>query len=169
MPPAEYIEAVRAGLIDEAKTGIIWGFPATDFVATLFDAKYHDIDSSRETFEIAARQCFREGMLRAGPVLLEPLISIAVIAPQDLIGDVVGALNRRHGWIFGQVPVGREIILAVSLGLSAIGRFRDDLELSTQGRGSLTVAAEPYDYSVVRDMDDPDPTFPGAIGARAVA
>ena len=97
--PREYIPAVEKGIKVQADTGVLAGFPTVDFKYTLVDGKYHDVDSSALAFEIAAKACFREGMKKAGPVILEPIMDVEVTTPQDHVGDVVGDLNRRRGVI----------------------------------------------------------------------
>ena len=88
--PKEYIPAVDKGIKVQADTGVLAGFPTVDFKYTLVDGKYHDVDSSALAFEIAAKACFREGMKKAGPVILEPIMDVEVTTPQDHVGDVVG-------------------------------------------------------------------------------
>src|SRR5574337_177650 len=88
--PKEYIPAVEKGIRAQADTGVLAGFPTVDFRFTLLDGKYHEVDSSALAFEIAAKTCFREGMKRAGPIILEPIMAVEVSTPQDHVGDVVG-------------------------------------------------------------------------------
>ena len=97
--PKEYIPAVEKGIKVQADTGVLAGFPTVDFKYSLVDGKYHDVDSSALAFEIAAKACFREGMKKAGPVILEPIMDVEVTTPSDHVGDVVGDLNRRRGVI----------------------------------------------------------------------
>ncbi|MCA3421130.1 MAG: elongation factor G, partial [Roseomonas sp.] len=94
--PREYIPAVEKGIKVQADTGVLAGFPTVDFKYSLVDGKYHDVDSSARAFEIAAKACFREGMKKAGPVILEPIMDVEVTTPSDHVGDVVGDLNRRR-------------------------------------------------------------------------
>ena len=95
--PKEYIPAVEKGIKVQADTGVLAGFPTVDFKYTLVDGKYHDVDSSALAFEIAAKACFRDGMKKAAPIILEPIMDVEVTTPQDHVGDVVGDLNRRRG------------------------------------------------------------------------
>ena len=95
--PKEYIPAVEKGIRVQADTGVLAGFPTVDFKYTLVDGKYHDVDLSALAFEIAAKACFRDGMKKAGPIILEPIMDVEVTTPQDHVGDVVGDLNRRRG------------------------------------------------------------------------
>jgi translation elongation factor EF-G len=99
--PKEYIPGVIKGLAASVDTGVIAGFPVTDFKATLYDGNYHDVDSSALAFEIAARAAFREGLPQAGPKLLEPIMKVEVVTPEDYMGDVIADLNSRRGQIGG--------------------------------------------------------------------
>ena len=100
--PKEYIPAVEKGIRVQAETGVLAGFPTVDFKYTLIDGKYHDVNSSALAFEIAAKACFRDGMKKAGPIILEPIMDVEITTPQDHVGDVVGDLNRRRGMIQNQ-------------------------------------------------------------------
>ena len=97
--PREYIPGVEKGLRSASESGVLAGFPMIDFRATLLDGAYHDVDSSVMAFEIAARAAYREGMQKAGPVLLEPVMEVEVVTPEDYMGDVIGDLNSRRGQI----------------------------------------------------------------------
>jgi elongation factor G len=110
--PKEYIPAVDKGIKVQADTGVLAGFPTVDFKYSLVDGKYHDVDSSALAFEIAAKACFREGMKKASPVILEPIMDVEVTTPQDHVGDVVGDLNRRRGVIQSQDMAGTSVIVA---------------------------------------------------------
>lgn len=92
---------VEKGLKSAMETGVIAGFPMTDFAATLIDGAYHDVDSSVLAFEIAARAAFREGIAKAGPKLLEPMMRVEVVTPEDYMGDIIGDLNSRRGQVTG--------------------------------------------------------------------
>jgi elongation factor G len=109
--PKEYIPAVEKGIKVQADTGVLAGFPTVDFKYSLIDGKYHDVDSSALAFEIAAKACFREGMKKAGPVILEPIMDVEVTTPSDHVGDVVGDLNRRRGVIQSQDMAGTSVIV----------------------------------------------------------
>src|SRR5262245_38983300 len=99
--PKEYVPGVEKGLKAAKETGIIAGFPVIDFKASLIDGAYHDVDSNVLTFEIAAKACFREGIAKAGPRLLEPIMRVEVVTPEEYMGDVIGDLNSRRGQING--------------------------------------------------------------------
>ncbi|MEA4838246.1 MAG: elongation factor G, partial [Rhodospirillaceae bacterium] len=104
--PKEYVPSVNKGLELQKEDGVLAGFPTVDFKATLVDGKYHDVDSNALTFEIAAKACFREGMKRCSPILLEPMMKVEVVSPQEYLGDIIGDINRRRGMVQGQLERG---------------------------------------------------------------
>ena len=120
--PKEYIPAVEKGIKNQCETGVLAGFPTVDFKYTLVDGKYHDVDSSALAFEIAAKACFRDGMKRAGPIILEPIMDVEVTTPQDHVGDVVGDLNRRRGTIQNQDSAGSSMKVTYPTPLNIIQR-----------------------------------------------
>ncbi|MGH7212868.1 MAG: elongation factor G, partial [Acetobacteraceae bacterium] len=132
--PREYIPAVEKGLKNQAGTGVLAGFPTVDFRASLLDGKYHDVDSSALAFEIAAKACFRDGMKKAGPIILEPVMDVEVTTPQDHVGDVVGDLNRRRGMIQNQESAGSTIIVRAHVPLKEMFGYISDLRSMTKGR-----------------------------------
>ena len=107
--PREYIPGVEKGLVSAKDTGVIAGFPMIDVKATLIDGAYHDVDSSALAFEIAARAAFREGIPKCGPKLLEPIMSVEVVTPEDYMGDVIGDLNSRRGQVTGMDSRGMHV------------------------------------------------------------
>src|SRR6185295_7530342 len=98
--PKEYIPGVQKGIESAKDNGLLAGFPLIDFKATLIDGAYHDVDSNVLTFDIAARACFREGIPKAGPKLLEPIMRVEVVTPEDYMGDIIGDLNSRRGQVY---------------------------------------------------------------------
>ncbi len=113
--PKEFIPGVEKGLNSAKDNGVIAGFPMIDFKADLIDGAYHDVDSSVLAFEIASRAAFREGVPKAGPVLLEPVMKVEVVTPEDYMGDVIGDLNSRRGQITGMDQRGNaRVVAAVS-------------------------------------------------------
>jgi elongation factor G len=100
--PREFIPGVTKGLESALSTGVVAGFPTIDFKATLTDGAYHDVDSSALAFEIASRAAFREGILKCAPKLLEPVMKVEVVTPEDYMGDVIGDLNSRRGQVTGK-------------------------------------------------------------------
>jgi elongation factor G len=151
--PREYIPAVEKGIKTQADTGVLAGFPTVDFKYTLVDGKYHDVDSSALAFEIAAKACFREGMKKAGPLILEPVMDVEVTTPQDHVGDVVGDLNRRRGMIQNQESAGSTIIVRAHVPLKEMFGYISDLRSMTKGRASFTMQFNHYE-PVPRNIAD---------------
>jgi elongation factor G len=151
--PREYIPAVEKGIRVQADTGVLAGFPTVDFKYTLVDGKYHDVDSSALAFEIAAKACFRDGMKKAGPIILEPIMDVEVTTPQDHVGDVVGDLNRRRGQIQNQDSSGSTIIVRAHVPLKEMFGYISDLRSMTKGRASFTMQFHHYD-PVPRNIAD---------------
>ncbi len=151
--PKEYIPAVEKGIRVQADTGVLAGFQTVDFKYTLTDGKYHDVDSSALAFEIAAKACFREGMKKAGPIILEPIMDVEVTTPQDHVGDVVGDINRRRGQIQNQESSGSTIIVRAHAPLKEMFGYISDLRSMTKGRASFTMQFHHYD-PVPRNIAD---------------
>ena len=151
--PKEYIPAVEKGIRVQAETGVLAGFPTVDFKYTLIDGKYHDVDSSALAFEIAAKACFREGMKRASPVILEPIMDVECTTPQDHVGDVVGDLNRRRGMIQSQESSGSTVMVRAHVPLKEMFGYISDLRSMTKGRASFTMQFHHYD-PVPRNIAD---------------
>ncbi|MCE1718458.1 elongation factor G, partial [Enterobacter hormaechei] len=103
--PKEYIPGVDKGVQEQLKSGVLAGYPIVDVKVALFDGSYHDVDSSEIAFKIAASMAFKEGFMKAKPVLLEPIMKVEVETPEDYMGDVIGDLNRRRGMIDGMDDV----------------------------------------------------------------
>jgi elongation factor G len=142
--PREYIPAVDKGVQEQMKNGVLAGYPMVDVKVTLFDGSYHDVDSSEMAFKIAGSMCFREGAGNARPVLLEPIMKIEVITPEDYMGDVMGDLNRRRGVVQGMddCPAGRQIKAEVPL--SEMFGYATDLRSATQGRATYSMEFAKY-------------------------
>ncbi len=151
--PKEYIPAVEKGIKVQADTGVLAGFPTVDFKYTLVDGKYHDVDSSALAFEIAAKACFREGMKKASPIILEPIMDVEITTPQDHVGDVVGDLNRRRGQIQNQESSGSTIIVRAQVPLKEMFGYISHLRSMTKGRASFTMQFHHYD-PVPRNIAD---------------
>ncbi|GAN76023.1 elongation factor G [Acidisphaera rubrifaciens] len=151
--PREYIPAVEKGIKVQAETGVLAGFPTVDFKYTLVDGKYHDVDSSALAFEIAAKACFREGMKKASPIILEPIMDVEVTTPQDHVGDVVGDINRRRGMIQNQESSGSTVIVRSHVPLKEMFGYISDLRSMTKGRASFTMQFHHYD-PVPRNIAD---------------
>ncbi len=143
--PREYIPAVEQGLRRATETGVIAGFPVIDIKATLYDGAYHDVDSSAMAFDIAARAAFREGIAKAGPQLLEPIMKVEVVTPDEHMGDVIGDLNSRRGQILGMEPRGNAQVVRAKVPLGAMFGYVNDLRSMSQGRATYSMHFECYE------------------------
>ena len=142
--PKEYIPAVEKGLRAALETGVIAGFPGTDFKANLFDGAYHDVDSSSMAFEIAARAAFREGIAKAKPKLLEPIMKVEVVTPEDYMGDIIGDLNSRRGQVSGMDQRGNARVIDATVPLSSMFGYVNTLRSMSQGRAQYTMQFSHY-------------------------
>ncbi len=142
--PREYIPAVDKGIREQLENGILAGYPLIGVKATLYDGSFHEVDSSEVAFKIAGAQALREGALKASPVLLEPIMDVEVVTPEEYMGDVVGDLNRRRGLIEGmdENPSGKVIRAAVPL--AEMFGYSTDLRSATQGRATFTMEFAQY-------------------------
>lgn len=143
--PKEFIPAVEKGIKNQCETGVLAGFPTVDFKYSLIDGKYHDVDSSTMAFEIAARACFREGMKKAGAIILEPVMDVEVTTPGDHVGDVVGDISRRRGMIQSQDSSGTTVIVRAHVPLKEMFGYISDLRSMTKGRASFTMQFHHYE------------------------
>ncbi len=151
--PREYIPAVEKGIKQQSDTGVLAGFPTVDFKYTLLDGKYHDVDSSALAFEIAAKACYRDGMRKAAPIILEPIMDVEVTTPNDHVGDVVGDLNRRRGMIQNQESSGSTVMVRAHVPLKEMFGYISELRSMTKGRASFTMQFHHYD-PVPRNIAD---------------
>ncbi|MCR9262490.1 MAG: elongation factor G [Pseudomonadaceae bacterium] len=142
--PKEFIPAVNKGLQEQMKNGVVAGYPLIGVKATLFDGSFHDVDSSEMAFKIAGSMAMREGAMKANPVLLEPVMNVEIVTPEDYMGDVVGDLNRRRGLISGmdETPAGK--IVRAEVPLAEMFGYSTDLRSSTQGRATYTMEFSDY-------------------------
>ncbi|MCE2459199.1 MAG: elongation factor G [Pseudomonadales bacterium] len=142
--PREYIPAVAKGLEEQMSNGVIAGYPLINVRATLHDGSFHEVDSSEMAFKIAGSMAMREGAVRANPVLLEPIMSVEVVTPEDYMGDVVGDINRRRGMIDGmdENPAGK--IIRAFVPLAEMFGYSTDLRSATQGRATFTMEFARY-------------------------
>ena len=142
--PREYIPAVDKGIQEACQTGVIAGYPVVDVKITLFDGSYHDVDSSEMAFKIAGSMGFKEGFRRAKPVLLEPIMKVEVVTPEEYSGDVIGDLNRRRGQILGmdETPSGKAI--AAEVPLSEMFGYATTVRSMSQGRATFTMEFGKY-------------------------
>ncbi len=142
--PKEYVPAVQKGVLEQTQNGVLAGYPVLDVQVTLFDGSYHDVDSSEIAFKIAGSQCFKTGALKAGAVILEPVMKVEVTTPEEYMGDVVGDLNRRRGIIHGMEDgaVGKQIKAEVPL--SEMFGYATDVRSISQGRASYSMEFKRY-------------------------
>ncbi|RZI45579.1 elongation factor G [Rickettsiales endosymbiont of Peranema trichophorum] len=143
--PKEYIPGVEKGLEQVRHGGIIAGYPAIDFKATLLDGAYHVVDSSSLAFEIAAKAAFKEGMSKASPVLLEPIMKVEVISPDEFMGDVIGHLNSIRGQIMGMEAQGNAQLISACVPLAMMFGYVNTLRSMTQGRAQYTMQFSHYE------------------------
>ncbi len=151
--PKEFIAAVDKGVQEQMQSGVLAGYPMVDVKVTLFDGSYHEVDSNEVAFKIAASTGFREGALNADPVLLEPVMQVEVVTPEDYMGDVMGDLNRRHGVVQGMedAPAGK--IIKAEVPLAAMFGYATDLRSATQGRATYAMVFSRYSESAGRVVD----------------
>ena len=142
--PKEYIPGVEKGLEASRETGVLAGFPVIDFNVTLIDGAYHDVDSSVLAFEIAARQAFKEGLQKAQCKLLEPIMKVEVVTPEDYMGDCIGDLNSRRGQIQGMEARGNAQVINAMVPLANMFGYVNTLRSMTQGRASYTMTFDHY-------------------------
>jgi len=142
--PKEYIGAVEKGAHDQLANGVLAGYPLQGVKVTLFDGSYHDVDSSEVAFKVAASMALREAALNADPVLLEPVMKVEVVTPEEYYGDIIGDLNRRRGIVLGmeEVPSGKAVKAEVPL--SEMFGYATDMRSATQGRASFSMEFEKY-------------------------
>ena len=142
--PREYIPAVDKGVQEQMQNGVIAGYPVVDVKVTLFDGSFHEVDSSEMAFKIAGSLCFKQGALKAKPVLLEPIMAVEVVTPEDYMGDVMGDLSRRRGLVQGMEdsPAGK--IVRAEVPLAEMFGYSTDLRSATQGRATYTMEFSKY-------------------------
>ena len=143
--PKEYVPGVEKGLSVSRDSGVVAGFPVIDFKATLIDGAYHDVDSSVMAFEIAARAAFREGLPKAKPVLLEPIMKVEVVTPEEYMGDVIGDLNSRRGQVTGMDSRGNANVVGAMVPLANMFGYVNNLRSMTQGRAQYTMHFDHYE------------------------
>ncbi|MCT4566511.1 MAG: elongation factor G [Maledivibacter sp.] len=144
--PRQYIPAVEKGLRDSLERGVLAGFPVVNIKATLFDGSYHSVDSNEMAFKIAASQAFKKGVEKAKPVLLEPIMHVEVLIPEDYMGDIMGDMNKRRGRILGMEPTGEGYQKVIAEAPQAeMFKYAPDLRSMTQARGSFVMKFERYD------------------------
>jgi elongation factor G len=142
--PREFIPAVDKGIKEAVDTGVIAGYPIVDVKVTIFDGSYHDVDSNEMAFKIAGSIGFKEGFRRAKPVLLEPIMKVEVVTPEEYSGDVIGDLNRRRGQITGMDEQIAGKIITAEVPLSEMFGYATTVRSMSQGRATFTMEFEKY-------------------------
>ncbi len=143
--PKEYIPGVEKGLKSSMETGVMAGFPVVDMEVTLYDGAYHDVDSSVMAFEIASRAAFREGVAKAKPILLEPVMAVEVVTPEEYMGDIIGDLNSRRGQIGGMEPRANAQVINAMVPLATMFGYVNTLRSLSQGRAQFTMTFDHYE------------------------
>ena len=151
--PKEFIPAVNKGIQEQMTNGVITGFPVVDVKVSLYDGSFHDVDSSEVAFRVAGSIAFKEGALKANPVLLEPVMSVEVVTPEDYMGDVNGDLNRRRGILQGmdESPAGK--IIKAEVPLAEMFGYATDLRSMSQGRATYTMEFEKYSEAPKKQVE----------------
>ena len=166
--PSEFIPAVEKGVEEALETGVKAGYPMVDVRVTLTDGKYHDTDSSEIAFKIAGSLALKEAAKRAKPVLLEPVMAVEVVTPEDFLGTVIGDLSRRRGRVETQEPRGNALAVTAGVPLSEMFGYATDLRSNTQGRASYSMQFDRYDEvpaSIAEDVVSERTGEPVAAGA----
>jgi len=142
--PREYIPSVDKGIQEQMENGVLAGFPVVDLAVELFDGSYHDVDSSEMAFKIAGSMAFKDGFMKANPVLLEPMMKVEIVTPEDFMGDVMGDVNRRRGTVQGMEdgPAGK--IIRAEVPLKEMFGYATDLRSATQGRAAYSMEFDGY-------------------------
>jgi len=143
--PREYIPAVDKGIQEAMDTGVLAGFPVVDFKVSLIDGSYHEVDSSEMAFKIAGSMGFKEGCAKASPVLLEPIMSVEVVVPEEYMGDVIGDLNSRRGRIMGMEGRAGAQVVSAMVPLAQMFGYATDVRSATQGRATYTMTFDHYE------------------------
>ena len=142
--PKEFIPAVDKGVQEQMRSGVLAGYPIEDVRVTLYDGSFHDVDSSEMAFKIAGSMCFRQGALEAGPTILEPMMKVEVVTPEDYMGDVMGDLNRRRGIVGGMEDTVAGKNIHAEVPLSEMFGYATSLRSATQGRATYSMEFERY-------------------------
>ena len=143
--PKEYIPSIDVGIQEAMESGILAGFPVVDVRIELVDGSYHDVDSSEMAFKVAGSMAFKEGMKRANPKLLEPVMAVEVVTPEEYLGDVMGDLNSRRGRVEGLEPRGNAQAIKARVPLATMFGYATDLRSTTQGRATFTMQFDRYE------------------------
>jgi len=143
--PKEYIPAVEKGIREAADSGVLAGYPVVDMKVTLVDGSYHEVDSSEMAFKIAASMAFKEGVQKGGPVLLEPMMKVEVVVPEEFLGDIIGQINGRRGNVLGmEMRPGNAQAVRAMVPLAEMFGYATELRSATQGRGNFSMEFDHY-------------------------
>ncbi|WP_019590456.1 MULTISPECIES: elongation factor G [unclassified Thioalkalivibrio] len=151
--PKDYVPAVQRGIEEQMRNGVLAGYPIEDVKVSLFDGSYHDVDSNENAFKVAASMAFKDGALRAGAVLLEPMMKVEVETPEEYMGDVMGDLNGRRGLVRGMEDVAGQKLLHAEVPLSEMFGYSTQLRSLTQGRATYSMEFEKYSEAPAQIAD----------------
>ncbi len=143
--PKEYIPGVQKGIESAMQNGVVAGYPVIDISVTLYDGAFHDVDSSVMAFEIAGRSAFKDALSKSSPKLLEPMMKVEVVTPEDFVGDVIGDLNSRRGQVQGMDPQGNATLVKATVPLATMFGYVNNLRSMTQGRAVYTMQFDKYE------------------------
>src|SRR6266487_1936465 len=143
--PREYIPAIGKGEKEAMESGVLAGYPVVDVKATVIYGSYHEVDSSEIAFKIAGSMAFKEAMAKDNPVILEPIMSLEVVTPEEFMGDVISDINRRRGRIVGQEPRGNTQVIAAVVPLAEMFGYATDIRSRSQGRATFTMQFSHYE------------------------
>ncbi|MFQ5694236.1 MAG: elongation factor G, partial [Nitrospinota bacterium] len=143
--PKQFIPAVQKGIVETMEAGPVAGYPVTDVQVKLYDGSFHSVDSSEMAFKIAGSMAFKKAFLNARPVLLEPIMTMEISVPSDLVGDVIGDLNSRRGKVLGMKPMGASQIIQAQVPLAEVLTYAITLRAITADRGSFTMEFSHYE------------------------
>src|SRR5699024_9850526 len=143
--PREYVPAVEAGVKDALENGVVAGFPVIDVKAKLFDGSYHDVDSSEMAFKIAASMAVKNAVSKVNAVLLEPMMKVEVVIPEEYMGDIMGDITSRRGRVEGMEARGNAQVVRAMVPLAEMFGYATSLRSNTQGRGTFSMVFDHYE------------------------
>jgi elongation factor G len=167
--PREYIPAVKTGVEEATQNGIVAGYPVVDVKVTLYDGSYHEVDSSELAFKIAASMAFKEAAKKADPVILEPIMHVEVIVPDEYMGDVIGDLNARRGKVRGMEERAGAKVVQANVPLAEMFGYATDLRSRTQGRATFTMQFDSYSEVPVHKQSELLSPYDVLVGGKKVA
>ena len=144
--PRQFVPAVEKGILEAAERGFLAGFPVVDFQVDLYDGSYHDVDSNEMSFKMAGRKAFKLAMEQARPAILEPIMNVEVVAPNEYAGDLMGDFNGRRGRVGGMDTKGNMQVIRAQVPMAEMLTYANDLISMTQGRASYHMEFDHYDF-----------------------